>query len=184
MTVGIVLAGGLSTRMGVDKATLSVAGKPMVVLVADALWEAGLRPVECQGGDVAAIGEFGLFVAPDDDPGCGPLVAIRSALERHRDRDVVVVACDLVAIDSDTIRSLIAAGSAQPHADVVAVVADGRHHLVSWWRHGTDRSLGALIDDGVEAFQEALARLVTVDLPVDSSLVRNVNSPADLGLGE
>ncbi len=184
MTVGIVLAGGLSTRMGADKATMAVGGKPMVVLVADALWEAGLRPVECQGGDAATIGEYGLSVAPDDEPRRGPLAAIRTALARHHDRDVVVVACDLVDIDSTTVRSLVDAGSAHAGADVVAVVADGRHHLASWWRQGTDRSLATLLADGVEAYQDALAQLVTVDLPVDSSLVRNVNSPADLGIGE
>lgn len=184
MTVGIVLAGGLSTRMGVDKATMALRGKPMVVLVADALWEAGLRPVECQGGDVVSISQYGLPVAPDDEPRRGPLAAIRTALARHADHDVVVVACDLVDIDATAIRSLVEAGNAHAEADVVALTADGRHHLAAWWRRGTAEPLGLLIADGVEAFQGALERLTTIDLPVDSSLVRNVNSPADVAIGE
>ena len=53
--VGVVLAGGASTRMGVDKATLIVGDKPMAIRVADAMWEAGCHPVESQGGDTAAM---------------------------------------------------------------------------------------------------------------------------------
>jgi len=184
MTVGIVLTGGASTRMGVDKATMTLGGKPMVVRVADALWEAGLQPVECQGGDAATISEYGLYVAPDEEPQRGPLAAIGTALARHRDRDVVVVACDLVDVDAVTIAALAEAGGTHPDADVVAVTADGRHHLASWWRRGSADAVAALLAEGVEAYQSALARLTTVDLPVDSSLVRNVNSPADVTDGE
>ena len=41
---GVVLTGGASTRMGSDKAFVTVDGVPMAVRVADALWEAGCRP--------------------------------------------------------------------------------------------------------------------------------------------
>ncbi|MBT8207075.1 MAG: NTP transferase domain-containing protein, partial [Acidimicrobiia bacterium] len=36
-TVGLIVAGGDSTRMGVDKALVEVAGRPFLKWVADAL---------------------------------------------------------------------------------------------------------------------------------------------------
>lgn len=183
-TVGIILTGGDSRRMGTDKASMIVAGKPMVVHVADALWEAGLHPVECQGGDAATIEQFGLSVAADPEPGTGPLSAIRAALDRHADCDVVVVACDLVDLDGDTVRALVDAGDDDARPDVTAALSDGELHLISWWRAGTGSKLAALIDEGVGSYQTALDRLGAAQVPVPAGVVRNVNTPDDLGPGE
>jgi molybdopterin-guanine dinucleotide biosynthesis protein A len=176
---GVVLTGGASKRMGVDKATLVVDGKPMAVRVADALWEAGCHPVECQGGDADAIGAYGLDVVPDDVPGEGPVVAIHEALLRHLGRDVIVSACDLVDIDAETIRSLMAAG-AEGSTEVSVASSGGERHLVSWWRAGTAERLGALLTSGVTAYRDALAEMRAVDVPVQSTAVHNVNTPADV----
>jgi molybdenum cofactor guanylyltransferase len=166
--------------MGVDKATMSVAGKPMVVTVADAMWEAGCQPVECQGGDVAAIAQFGLEVISDDVPDLGPLAAISAALSRHPGCDVAVAACDLVGLDGATLRSLIAAGSADGAVADVVVAATGQdRHLISWWRAGVGARLAELVASGVTSYRAGLDLLDTLDLQVDPSVVRNVNTPAD-----
>ncbi len=183
-TVGVILTGGASSRMGVDKATLSVNGKPMVVCVADALWEAGLHPVECQGGDRAAIEEYGLPVEPDPESGAGPLGAMHAALDRHPRSDVVFVACDLVDIDGETIRALVDTAKVDAPHDVAAAFAGGRYHMASWWRTGTAPKLAALLADGVTAYQDALDRLATLDVPVVEAIVRNVNTPSDLASGQ
>ena len=177
--VGVVLTGGASTRMGVDKATLFVGDKPMAVRVADAMWEAGCHPVECQGGDVAAITEYGLEVIPDRDPGEGPVAAIRDALVRHEGSDVVVAACDLVDLDGATITALAEAGAAGD-VDVAVVVADGRRHLVSWWRADLGSRLDELVERGVTSYREALSALQVTDVEVAPTVVRNVNTPSDL----
>lgn len=178
--VGVVLTGGASTRMGVDKATLFVGGVPMAVRVADVMLEAGCRPVECQGGDVSALAEIGLDAVPDRGPGRGPVAAIRDALERHDGCDVVVAACDLVGLDAVSIRRVVAAGNGGD-ADVAVATTGGDRHLVSWWRAGRGRSLDELVDTGVTSYRSALATLHTVDVEVDPRVVRNVNTPSDLG---
>ena len=183
-TVGVILTGGASSRMGVDKATLSVNGKPMVVCVADALWEAGVHPVECQGGDTAAIEEYGLLVEADPESGAGPLAAMHAALARHSARDVVFVACDLIDIDGETIRALVDGAKADERHDVAAAFAGGRYHMASWWRAGTASKLAALLAEGVTAYQEALARLATLDVSVVEAVVRNVNTPSELASGQ
>lgn len=177
--VGVVLTGGASSRMGVDKATLVVGDKPMAVRVADAMWEAGCHPVECQGGDVAAITAYGLDAVPDLEPGAGPVAAIRDALERHATNDVVIAACDLIDLDAATIAAIVAAGAG---GDVdVAVVSTGAHrHLVSWWRAGVGPRVRDLFDAGVTSYLDALGELRVADVEADPAVVRNVNSPTDL----
>ncbi len=178
--VGVVLTGGASTRMGVDKATLLVDGKPMAVRVADALWEAGCRPVECQGGDAAAIAEYGLDVVADRDPGQGPVGAIHEALLRHHGVGVVTAACDLTDLDGATIVRLIAAGTHSDGVDVAVAATGGSRHLVCWWRAGTAVGLGELITSGVTSFRDALTQLRTVDVEVAPAMLRNMNTPSDL----
>lgn len=195
---GVVLTGGVSERMGVDKATLVVDGTPMAVRVADALWEAGCQPVDCQGGDLAAMLEYGLEALPDSEPGGGPLAAIRDALERHPERDVVVAACDLVDLDAATVSRLIDAAPdddtddhADDHADdhiegderIDAVVArsGSERHLVCWWRSGSAERVGELLAAGVTSYRDALAQLRVRDVDVEPETMRNMNTPTDLG---
>lgn len=178
--VGVVLAGGRSERMGSDKATMVVGGKPMVVRVADAMWEAGCRHVECQGGDLVAIREYGIEVLADSNPGDGPVAAICDALDRHPTSSVVVAACDLVDVDSATIRQVVDAGIGRDDADVAVAVTDGERHLVAWWRAGTGDRLLAVLGEGVTSYRAALARFVTVDVEVEPGAVRNLNTPTDV----
>jgi len=177
---GVVLTGGASERMGVDKATLIVDGKPMAVRVGDALWEASCHPVECQGGDAVAIGGYGMDVVPDSRPGEGPLVAIHDALARHSTSAVVVAACDLVDLDAATVRLLVDAGSLDDDADVAVATTDGERQLVAWWRAGADRRLAPLLSGGARSFRDALVKLNTIDVEVPVSSVRNLNTPTDV----
>jgi molybdopterin-guanine dinucleotide biosynthesis protein A len=177
---GVVLTGGASKRMGVDKATFVVDGKPMAVRVADALWEAGCHPVECQGGNADAIVRYGLEVVADREPGRGPVVAIHQALARHPACDVVVAACDLVDLDGDTVGELVAAGTVDDTREVVVASTGAERHLVSWWRRGSMVRLGELIAGGVTSYREALTQLATVDIEVAGTAMHNVNSPTDL----
>lgn len=177
---GVVLTGGTSERMGVDKATLIVDGKPMVVRVGDALWEASCHPVECQGGDAVAIGGYGMDVFPDSRPGQGPLAAVYDALARHSTSAVVVAACDLVDLDAGTVRLLVDAGSSGDGVDVAVAATHGDRHLVAWWRAGVADRLARLLDGDVRSFRDALAELNTIDVEVSAASVRNLNTPTDV----
>lgn len=173
-TVGVILAGGHSRRMGSDKALLRLDGRPMVISVADALWEARCHPVECQGGDVAALAAIGLHAVPDDTPGSGPVRAIAQALARHRG-PIVAVACDLPGLRAATVRAVIDAGVA---ASRTAVAATGdRTHLVLYV---PDRQAGRWDDPGLGSIRDALAATGAVHVQVPAESVVNVNRPADV----
>ncbi|HKD82154.1 MAG TPA: molybdenum cofactor guanylyltransferase [Candidatus Angelobacter sp.] len=88
---GFVLAGGKSTRMGQDKAALTLNGQ---TLLEHAL--AALRQV-CR--DVAILGRYeryGAFAPAYEDiyPGCGPLGGIHSALSHAQTRYSLIIAVD------------------------------------------------------------------------------------------
>ncbi len=177
---GIVLTGGRSSRMGADKALLTVGGVALAKRVADALAGGGCDPVVCQGGDVEALVALGLSARPDSNPGAGPLTAILDALTSLAPADVVVSACDLPGIDAGTIAHLLSVAAGHPTAG--AVVADDHDgpHLVGVWRAATRSPLADLIDGGVRSYRAALDRLDAVFVNVPASVVVNVNRPEDL----
>lgn len=175
---GIVLTGGRSRRMGVDKAFVAHDGRPLVVRVSEALRAGGCDRVECQGGDVARLTGLGLAATADTVPGRGPVAAIAEALDRVGG-PIVVAACDLPALDGATVRAVIAAGS-RAGAPAVAA-AQGYRHLVSYWPVAALGVLrGALEGQASVSYRAAVASADAVEVDVDPALLRNVNAPDDL----
>jgi molybdopterin-guanine dinucleotide biosynthesis protein A len=172
---GVVLTGGQSRRMGADKAFVVVDGRPMVIAVADALWEAGCSPVECQGGDVAALSAFGVHAEPDGDAGAGPVAAIADASHRLG-RPIVVAACDLPNLDAASVAAVVAAG-AEAERTAVAT-AGGRHHLLLYLPAGAVAHIRPDV-----SVAEALSELGAIEVPVDPRVLRNVNMPGDVDPG-
>jgi molybdopterin-guanine dinucleotide biosynthesis protein A/rhodanese-related sulfurtransferase len=178
---GVVLAGGASSRMGTDKALVRVDGRPMVLLVAEALRDGGCDAVWCQGGDPVALGRLGLDVHPDDDGGVGrsgPVRAIATALRSATAPVVVIAACDLPALTGDLIRSLV--GTAADVGTVAVAVSGGRRHLVAAWPVTTRRRVDEAISGGVTSYGDLLTELGAIEVDVAPHVVHNVNRPGDL----
>lgn len=78
--LGFVLAGGQSSRMGMDKALLEFRGRPMIAHAAGILETAGLK-VHIAGARVEAAPLLKTYapVIPDRQPGLGPLAGICEA---------------------------------------------------------------------------------------------------------
>lgn len=121
--VGAVLCGGASRRMGVDKAVLDLAGRPMALRVADALRDAGAAEVLAVGGEPvwadALVGADGCDLwLPDLHPGSGPLGGLVTAVQARPGAVVVVAACDLPDLSADLVRRLV--GAVGPDRPAVA----------------------------------------------------------------
>jgi molybdenum cofactor guanylyltransferase len=177
---GVVLTGGASRRMGVDKALVEVDGVAMAARVARALAEGGCDPVVCQGGDAEALAVLGIAVVADSRPGGGPVAGILDALS-STDGDIVVSACDLPWLDAGTVSELIEVAEARADADVVVAHDPDGPHLAGVWKASSRARLEDLVAGGVRSYRGALERLNTVSVDVPSSVVANVNSPDDLG---
>ena len=114
-----VLAGGMSKRMGVDKATLRIVdnGPTMIDLVVQALERVSDDVLIIGTGrrDLAELFRGRARVIPDAYPGTGPLGGIATAVAAARCSRCVVVACDLPFLNAEVLGSMIAA---DPAADV------------------------------------------------------------------
>lgn len=177
-SVGIVLCGGDSRRMGTDKA--SIGDPPWAHRVAAALQDAGCETVELQGGSetLATLSwpHFG-----DLRAGGGPVPAIVQAARRHRGHALVVAACDLPNLGAGEVSWLMA----EVEHDSAPAAAYRVHGRANWSLVALDavfagslstleanqtsgRSLGSLF--------EGVAKLLEPANPVP---VTDIDSPDD-----
>src|SRR5690606_850124 len=107
---GLILSGGMSSRMGVDKARLEYHGRPQVQYLYELLHGLGLKTyVSCRSEQAHNPEYHNLSVITDRFLGFGPLGGILSAQAAHPDKAWLVVACDLPLITTETMQELIAA---------------------------------------------------------------------------
>lgn len=100
-TLGAVLAGGQSTRMGRDKAAVEVEGVSMLNRVAAAIRTVASNIV-ILGGEYEGFNNW-----PDQAEGAGPLFGIATALARAEEDRVVLVAVDHPFVRPETLARLV-----------------------------------------------------------------------------
>ena len=102
---GFITAGGLSSRMGSDKALLEIGGRAMIEHII-----AALLPVTAKVSIIANNPEYsrlGLPIFADSVTGIGPLEAIRTSLVNAQAPRVALVGCDLPFVTSDLFSYLL-----------------------------------------------------------------------------
>lgn len=134
---GLVLAGGLSRRMGGgDKSLRSLAGMPMIARVIERLApQVGPLAISANS-DPAAFADFRLPVLADLHPGrAGPLAGVLTGMDwvaRRPDLShLVTVATDAPFLPRDLVARLRAC--AAPDRLVLARSASGRHPVFGLW---------------------------------------------------
>lgn len=188
---GIVLAGGLSRRMGGrDKALLPLAGRP---LIAHVIARLGCARAISANGDPARFAAFGLPVLPDEMPDRpGPLAGVLAGLDwaaAQGEPGIVTAAADTPFFPADCARRLAAAAAEtrRPIALAAGMTPDGirRHPTFGYWsvilRPTLREALAAGLNK-VGAFAEAEG-VVEVRFPGEEPFF-NVNTPADLARAE
>jgi molybdopterin converting factor subunit 1 len=105
---GLVLAGGRSTRMGADKAALSVAGRTQLEQAMALLAPRVARAFVSVRADQRAEPLRAAFEQIEDRrENSGPIAGILAALERHPEHAWLVLACDLPLLDGATLDRLL-----------------------------------------------------------------------------
>ena len=138
--VGIVLAGGKSSRMGGgDKCLLPLAGRPILAHVIERLKPQVAELIISAYGDPARFSAFGLPVVEDRLGGhAGPLAGILAGLEwtrtnRPESRFAITAASDTPFLPADLVSRLCSAsGEGGPNL-VVARSAEGMHPVFGLW---------------------------------------------------
>jgi|FEC22Drversion2_1045045.scaffolds.fasta_scaffold00023_183 molybdopterin-guanine dinucleotide biosynthesis protein A len=140
MTVGCILAGGLSRRMGGgDKALREIAGTSLVGRVITRIAPQVGRVIINANGDPARFSGFGYPVVADTLPGhLGPLAGILAGLrwaERHAPsaRWVVTVAADTPFFPDDLVARLVGAAGHIETMIALARSGDRVHPVFGLW---------------------------------------------------
>ncbi len=97
---GIVLAGGLSSRMGSDKALLPWQGKTLLAHMHALLEQAGAKPIKVSGAYPAFDG------VPDQVERCGPLGGLFSVISTLPDGPAWVVPVDMPRLEVAMLQQL------------------------------------------------------------------------------
>ncbi|WP_095587850.1 molybdenum cofactor guanylyltransferase MobA [Actibacterium ureilyticum] len=164
---GVILAGGLATRMGGgDKCLLPLrSGTLLDAVIARAAPQMGALALNANG-DPARFDDYGLPVLPDSIGGYpGPLAGVLAgldwAVEQGADR-IVTVAADTPFFPTDLVARLQAASAGQTHPLVLAATPRGgevtksmkggliRHPTFGLWPVALRDDLRAALRDGLK----------------------------------
>lgn len=186
---GYILAGGMSSRLGRDKALVELAGRPLLLHM-----QALLLTVVSQVTVVAPLrySALGVNMIPDEWPGYGPLGGIATAL-RHTGLELpecewnLILGCDMPFLTKDWLEYL-ANRTRNTAADVVVPqTTRGLEPLCAAYHTRCAAALAVALDRGVRKITDGLKGLAVeyVDEPAwkqfDSrgTLFKNINTPED-----
>jgi molybdopterin-guanine dinucleotide biosynthesis protein A len=179
----VILAGGLSRRMGRDKASLPAADGTLIEHLARRLAPVVDETIVAGGSGLPTLP--GVRMVDDLYPGLGPLAGIQAGMRAARSPRVWVVGCDLPDVDP-ALASLLLGLAGDVDAVVPRIDSEPQGVCAVY-----DRALAPRIDGLLAAGERRVkmllaasnVRYVTTDelRVVDPELrsFRNINTPAD-----
>jgi molybdopterin-guanine dinucleotide biosynthesis protein A len=194
--LGVVIAGGLSSRFGSPKALAQVAGQRVVDRVIAALRDAlADQEVVCIANDAAIAAAIGLPHRGDLLVGIGALGGVHAGLLWARERNcrgILAAGCDMPFLDPALLRALLDRAG---EADAVLPASTGRRGvepLCAWYGTPCIPAIKAAVTAGdtrMIGFHDAVR---VVLLPLDevrtfgepARLFMNLNTPADRDAAE
>ncbi|HEY7339865.1 MAG TPA: molybdenum cofactor guanylyltransferase [Ktedonobacterales bacterium] len=186
-TIGVILAGGRSRRMGENKAEMIFGGEPLLTRVARRLSPAVDELLIIGPQSLASLAPHARVVE-DALPAIGPLGGLYTALTSTPSARIFLVACDMPFVSPGLAQAMLALAETREDADAVTLNAHDRAqplHAVYSRRSlpAVERALNAK-DHSLHALLAQLA-VVAIDMETvrredpDSLSTFNVNTPDD-----
>ncbi|WP_353475623.1 molybdenum cofactor guanylyltransferase MobA (plasmid) [Salipiger sp. H15] len=166
--LGVILAGGLATRMGGgDKGLLEIGGEPLLKRVIDRIEPQVADVALNANGDAARFDRYRLPVLPDTIPGFpGPLAGVLAGLDWAAEQgadSIVTVAADTPFFPCDLVPRLLLAAEDAPHLLALACTPRSseealksgggkrinRHPTFGLWPVSLRGDLRAALEDGL-----------------------------------
>ena len=188
--IGVVLAGGRSTRLGQDKVRLRLPGdgRDMLARTADLLAACTDGVViSCRAPDAGeeTLALPGIRSIPDAESGLGPLGGVWSALRELR-QPILVLSCDLPFMDMPTLRRLIDARGARPPEALMTTFQQAEtgfiEALVAVYEPACLPWFDAAWEQGIRKFSVVIPEELRTHVPYARSEALpffNINYPAD-----
>ena len=181
----VILAGGQSRRMGLDKAFLDLGAKPLLARQIETVRAAGAIEIFISGRAGVDYSRFGCPVLGDHFPGAGPLAGIEAALAAATHSRLLVLAVDLPRMDGAFLRRLAAISPSD--RGKIPIHFAGIEPLVAFYPKTAQGLAAAMLRDeyhaatafAKQAVETGLAQFVALSAPELGGFV-NWNCPADI----
>ena len=175
----LILAGGQSRRFGTDKSLLTVDGKLLVQVLHERLGDLFDKTVIASNRP----GKFsipGVVETADRYEGRGPLGGMQAGLSLVDTPWALVLACDMPAVDRETVGRLLAAAEGTDADAVIPRHAEGYEPLCGMYRRDLLDAVNRLllVNDHRPGLLELLRSAKVEYLPVDNCFF-NINTPGD-----
>jgi molybdopterin-guanine dinucleotide biosynthesis protein A len=180
---GLVLAGGKSARMGVDKGTLHWYGKEQRYHMADVLKSFCNEVfISCRDEEQKQEIDAQYATLTDTFTGLGPYGAILSAFRQNPDAAWLVVACDMPLVDEPLLQHLTENRSAKHIATAYhSEVTNFPEPLITVWE---PKSYTALLQYLAQGYSCPRKVLINSDIKLlqvpDAEALSNVNTPEEM----
>jgi molybdenum cofactor guanylyltransferase len=172
-----VLAGGAGRRIGGDKCTVELAGRPLVLYPIESLRRVCEQVVVVAKQDTKLpqlAGEAEVWIEPDEPQ--HPLAGVVHALRMASARRILVVACDMPLVPEALLRALLQAADG---AGAVACSGDVAEPLCACYTRLALKGLEQFAPDAraIDVVESLGVAHVEWD---DADAVLSVNAPEDL----
>ncbi len=182
-----VLAGGKSTRMGADKAFVTLEGRTLLARA--------LEAARSVSGDVRIVGDPAKFagfapVVEDEFRGCGPLAGIHAALRVSPAELNLILAVDVPFVTPALLQYLMTRAQGSSAAWVtVARAGGGWQPLCAVYRREFVDAAEKALRDGRYKIDALFAAVPTLTIEekalaaagFSADVFRNLNTPQELG---
>ena len=191
-TVGVILAGGRSRRMGASKPEQILAGKSLLEHVVRRAEHQVDELILSSNSSSTFFRQFGLPIVPDPDGSqSGPLLGIATAMDwvidqQERNRALPLLACfpvDVPIFPDNVVSQLKHALSTQSKQVAVACQAGQLQPLFSLWHCTSAVIIKKAVGAGIFGPKPLLPELdsVVVDIPCSSAFdFTNLNTQQDI----
>lgn len=180
---GLVLAGGKSQRMGVDKTTLAWHGQEQRYHIAHLLKPLCNEVFISVSATATNTNDQGYPFLVDAATIMGPYGALLSAFQQNPHVAWLVVAADLPLLQPTTLHYLVS----QRNLSAIATTFESPHDglpepLITIWESTSYNTLLACAKENYTCLRKVLMNTHQVHIiqPADANDLMNVNTPADL----
>lgn len=184
----LILVGGKSTRMGIDKSSLSYHGKSQKDFLVDLLSEKFTNQDKIQNGVYLSTRQEqdvdGNIIA-DTFKDLGPFGGICSAFQKDPNSAWFVIATDLPFIDKSIIELLLK--NRNPSKIATALKGKGKQFpepLITIWEPKAYPIMLSYLAQGYSCPRKVLINSDVEIVEVDDAIIRNINTPEEYELAK
>lgn len=176
----IILSGGKSSRMGEDKAFLSLGEYSLIEWLIKKGLESGIEEIVVVTNQMEKYEQLKIKVVKDFYPGMGPLAGIHSGLVHSRYDNNFVVPCDMPFITLNLIHRLLMAQRERGCQVVVPTMERKFQPLTAIYTKDCIPHIEYLLQNQITKVIELyqLVKTCYVELPEDLTFF-NINTPQD-----